>query len=72
VSAEIRSGQTTRLFRKEIDSLNPQEIKIACLDYSPEATITPDFWYLQSQRVIPKPWAILETYRPDDAGARPE
>jgi hypoxanthine phosphoribosyltransferase len=72
VSAEIRSGQTTDVLKREIQSLGPSEIRIACIDYSPEATVTPDYWYLCERRVLQKPWRLLTTSRCEDDGPRPD
>ena len=68
-SAEIISGKTTRKIKEYIEQFNPQEIKVACIDYNPIAAseITPDYYYLTTSKIIQKPWRILKTYIcPDD------
>lgn len=63
-SAEIISGKSTRKVKEYIEQFNPQEIKVACIDYNPIAAseITPDYHYLTTYKIIQKPWRILKTY----------
>ena len=73
-SAEIISGMTTGEVKKYIQKFNPKEIKIACIDYNPisASEITPDYYYLTTNKIIEKPWRILKSYSGGDDIQRPK
>jgi len=72
VFAEIISGQTEVRAKSYVEQFNPSQIRIACLNYQPYATITPDYYYICCESIIQKPWRQSNTYTCPDNGSRPD
>lgn len=71
VSGEIESGQTVRALKSQLSMLTPKSIKNCCLNYSRNAQPIPDFYYINSDFIIQKPWRFSKTYSCPDDNTRP-
>jgi hypoxanthine phosphoribosyltransferase len=73
VSAEIISGQSTKAVYDYIMSMNPANIKTACIDFHQNSAtyLTPDFYYIATKDIIQKPWRLLPGYTCPDDNPRP-
>jgi len=70
VNAEMISGQTILTAKELVESLQPDDIKLACIDFNTISSVRPDFAYASHNGVIQKPWRRVKTYTNPDEPVR--
>jgi len=70
VNAEVISGETIKLAKNLLNSLNPDQIRLGCLDFNTVSKVRPDFAYVSHSGVIQKPWRAVPTYTNPDEPVR--